>query len=228
MRRIVAAGYLSLDGVTEDLGPAGAYEHRGWTLPYWNHDIEKLQTDQLYASDAPLLGRVTFDEFAASWPLRSGDPFTDRMNSLPRFIASTTLQEPLKWNSTLIKGDAAHAAADLKQQSGEDILIYGSGTLVNTLIPRNLIDEYRFNPYLGDEHHAHQSEPGQRRRRRLRCSQHGAACGQRVRRRHHVRHLLRHDKRGLPHAYELSLAELAAISLAGAACSWLLPRTTKP
>ena len=104
MRRIVAAEYLSLDGVMEDPGPAGEYEHRGWTVPYWNDEVSKWQTDQLFASDALLLGRVTYDEFVASWPLRSGDPFTDRMNSLPKFVASTTLQEPLEWNSTLLEG----------------------------------------------------------------------------------------------------------------------------
>jgi hypothetical protein len=96
MSRIVAAEYLSLDGVTEDPGPAGEYEHRGWTVPYWNDDIEKWQTDQLFASNALLLGRVTYEEFVASWPLRSDDPFTDRMNSLPKFVASTTLEEPLR------------------------------------------------------------------------------------------------------------------------------------
>src|SRR5438034_4663459 len=107
MRRIVAAEYLSLDGVTEDPGPAGDYEHRGWTVPYWNDDISKWQTDHVFASDALLLGRVTYDEFVASWPLRSGDPFTDRMNGLPKFVAS----------------------------------------LVNTLMPHKLIDEYRFMIY---------------------------------------------------------------------------------
>jgi dihydrofolate reductase len=147
LRRIVAAEYLSLDGVTEDPGPAGDYEHRGWTIPYWNDDTAKWQTDQLFASDALLLGRVTYEEFAASWPLRSGDPFTDRMNSLPKFVFSTTLREPLEWNSTLLSGDAVDAVANLKEQPGEDILIYGSGTLVNTLLPHNLIDEYRFMIY---------------------------------------------------------------------------------
>src|SRR5215471_13266141 len=118
MRRSVAAEYLSLDGITEDPGPAGKYQHRDWTLRDWNDDIEKWQTDPLYASGALLLGRVTFDEFAASWPLRSGDPFTDQMNSRPKFIASPTVQKPLGWNSTLLNGDLAHTAADLKQQPG--------------------------------------------------------------------------------------------------------------
>ena len=147
MRRIVAAEYLSLDGVTEDPGDAGEYEHRGWTIPYWNDDTAKWQTDQLFASDALLLGRVTYEEFVASWPLRSGDPFTDRMNSMPKFVASTTLTEPLEWNSTLLKGDVVDEVATLKEQRGQDILIYGSAALVNTLLAHDLIDEYRFMIY---------------------------------------------------------------------------------
>jgi dihydrofolate reductase len=79
--------------------------------------------------------------------LRSGDPFTDRMNSLPKFVASTTLQEPLEWNSTLLEGDAVDAVAKLKEQPGEDILIYGSSALVNTLLAHKLIDEHRFIIY---------------------------------------------------------------------------------
>jgi dihydrofolate reductase len=120
VRRVVAAEYLSLDGVMEDPGPAGEYEQRGWTVPYWNDDISQWQTDQLFASDALLLGRVTYDEFVASWPLRSGDQFTDRMNSLPKFVASTTLQEPLEWNATLLERDVVDAVAKLKEQPGED------------------------------------------------------------------------------------------------------------
>jgi dihydrofolate reductase len=157
VRRIVVEQSLSLDGVAEDPGRYGEYEHRGWMVPYWNGDIEKWHTDQLFASDALLLGRVTYEEFVAIWPrrrpdearpgLRSGDPFADRMNSLPKFVVSTTLQEPLQWNSTLLAGEAADAVADLKEQSGGDILIYGSSALVNTLMPRNLIDEYRFMIY---------------------------------------------------------------------------------
>jgi dihydrofolate reductase len=147
LRRIVAVEYLSLDGVTEDPGPAGEYEHRGWTVPYWNDEIAKWQTDQLFASDALLLGRVTYEEFVASWPLRSGDPFTDKMNSLPKYLASTTLQEPLEWKTTLLEGDVVAAVGKLKEQPGEDILIYGSGALVNTLMPHKLIDEYRLMIY---------------------------------------------------------------------------------
>src|SRR5918996_4708896 len=83
MGKIVAAEYVTLDGVTKDPGPAGEFEHRGWSLPYWNDELSEYQSELLFASDALLLGRVTYEEFVASWPLRPGDPFTDRMNSLP-------------------------------------------------------------------------------------------------------------------------------------------------
>jgi hypothetical protein len=79
--RIVAAEHLSPDGVAEDPGPTGAFEHRGWTIPYGNDELAEYQSDQLFASGALLPGRVTYQEFAASWPLKSGDPFTDRRRS---------------------------------------------------------------------------------------------------------------------------------------------------
>ncbi len=147
MGKLVAAEYLTLDGVTEDPGPSGDFEKRGWTVPYWDDELSKSQSDLLFASDALLLGRVTYEEFVAAWPLRSGDPFTDRMNSLPKFVASKTLQGPLKWNATLLKGDVADEVAKLKRQSGQNLLIYGSGALVNTLMQRNLIDIYRLMLY---------------------------------------------------------------------------------
>jgi dihydrofolate reductase len=143
MRKVIAAEYLSLDGVTEDPGPIGEFQHRGWTMPYWNDELAKYQSDLLFTSDALLLGRVTYEEFVAAWSLRSGDPFTDQMNSLPKFVASRTLREPLAWNSTLLKGEIAEEVQKLKRQAGGDILIYGSGELVNTLMRRNLIDVYR-------------------------------------------------------------------------------------
>ncbi len=147
MRQLVVAEYLALDGVTEDPGPSGDFEHRGWTVPYWNDELLKYQSDLLFASDALLLGRVTYEEFVAAWPSRSGDPFTDRMNNLPKFVASKTLKGPLKWNATLLKGDVADEVAKLKKQSGQNLLLYGSGALVNALMPRNLIDVYRLMVY---------------------------------------------------------------------------------
>ena len=147
MRQVVAVEYLTLDGVAQDPGPSGDFEHRGWTVPYWNDELLKYQSDLLFASGALLLGRVTYEEFVAAWPLRSGDPFTDRMNSLPKFVASKTLQGPLKWNATLLKGDVADEVAKLKKQSGQNLLLYGSGALVNALMSRNLIDVYRLMVY---------------------------------------------------------------------------------
>jgi dihydrofolate reductase len=146
MGKIVAAEYLTLDGVTEDPGPAGEFEHRGWSVPYWNDELAEAQSELLFASDALLLGRVTYEEFVASWPLRSGDPFTDRMNSLPKFVAATTLEEPLEWNATLLQRDVANEVRKLKQ-TDQNLLIYGSGTLVDTLMSHSLIDVYRLMLY---------------------------------------------------------------------------------
>ena len=135
MRRIVAAEYVSLDGVMEE--PA-------WTGPYFDEELGKAQLDLLFASDALLLGRVTYEGFAAAWPSMTDEQgFADRMNGLPKFVVSTTLQEAEWNNSTLIQGDIAQEVSRLKQQPGQDILIYGSAALVNTLMQHDLIDEYR-------------------------------------------------------------------------------------
>jgi dihydrofolate reductase len=154
MRKIVANEYVTLDGVTEDPGPtedfdrvADDFEHAGWTLPYWNDELAELQSEQLFASEALLLGRVTYEEFVASWPKRSGDPYTERINSMPKFIASTTLKEPLEWNASLLEGDTAEAVTKLKKQPGKDLLLYGSGALVHSLMQHGLIDTLRLILY---------------------------------------------------------------------------------
>jgi dihydrofolate reductase len=134
MRRVVAAEYLTLDGVTEDPGSAGDFKYRDWTSPYWNDELSDYQSELLFGSDALLLGRVTYEEFVASWPQRSGDPFTDKMNSMRKYVVSTTLKEPLDWNTTLLTSDPAEAVAKLKEEAGDDILIYGSSQLVGTLM----------------------------------------------------------------------------------------------
>jgi dihydrofolate reductase len=142
MRRVVAAEYVSLDGVMEN--PA-------WTAPFFSDELGNYQREQLFRSDALLLGRVTYQEFAGAWPSMEeteGD-FAVRMNTLPKHVASTTLRS-LDWNASLIEGDVPTAVAELKRQPGDDILIYGSGELVRTLAQRNLIDEYRLmvNPVI--------------------------------------------------------------------------------
>jgi dihydrofolate reductase len=145
MRKVVAAEYVTLDGVMTDPGGTGEIEQGGWSNPYFNDELASYQTEQLLASDALLLGRVTFEGFAAAWPSmqESEGDFAVRMNTLPKYVASRSLKEPLPWNGTLLKGDVADEVAKLKEESGGDLLIYGSGELVNTLHPRGLIDEYR-------------------------------------------------------------------------------------
>jgi dihydrofolate reductase len=145
MRRVVAAEYVTVDGVMTDPGGAGEIEHGGWSNAYFNDELAKYQSEQLFASDALLLGRVTFEGFAAAWPSmeETEGEFAVRMNTLPKFVASRSLKEPLAWNGALLKGDVAEAVANLKEQPGRDLLIYGSGALVNALHPHGLIDEYR-------------------------------------------------------------------------------------
>jgi dihydrofolate reductase len=145
MRNVVAAEYVTLDGVMQDPGGVGEIEHGGWSNAYFNDELATSQTEQLFASDALLLGRETFAGFAAAWPSMEeteGD-FAVRMNTLPKYIASRTLQPPLPWNGTLLEGDVAEAVAALKEQQGKDILIYGSAQLVNSLRAHDLIDRYR-------------------------------------------------------------------------------------
>jgi dihydrofolate reductase len=145
MRKVVAAEYVTLDGVMTDPGGVGEIELGGWSTEYFDDDLAKDQSEQLLASDALLLGRVTFEGFAAAWPSmeETEGEFAVRMNALPKFVASKSLREPLAWNGTLLKGDVAEEVAKLKEQAGQDVLIYGSGELVNTIHPHRLIDEYR-------------------------------------------------------------------------------------
>ena len=142
MRQIVAAEYLSLDGVGEDPGRIGGFERRGWIIPYYDDELAAYMSAQLFAADALLLGRTTYEGFVSVWPARSGDPIGDRMNSLPKLVASTTLSEPLEWNATLLEGDIAEEVRKLKRQPGGNILIYGSGRLVHTLMQHDLIDAF--------------------------------------------------------------------------------------
>jgi dihydrofolate reductase len=139
MRKLKLAIYVSLDGVVEN--PA-------WTAPYWNDELSALQADYLYSSEALVLGRVTYEGFAASWPgmEESTGEFGRKMNSMPKFVASNTLQEA-EWNASIIEGDLAAAVSKLKEQDGADLLIYGSGDLVDELTRVGLIDEYRLMVY---------------------------------------------------------------------------------
>ena len=145
MRKIVVSTYLTLDGVMEDPGGAEGFEHGGWHWQFFDEEAAKYARDQLFASDALLLGRVTYQGFAAAWPsMTDEEGFADRMNSMPKFVVSKTLEEPLEWNnSRLIKESVGEEVSKLKQQPGQDILMYSSANLMHTPMQHNLIDEYR-------------------------------------------------------------------------------------
>ncbi|MBD0357309.1 MAG: dihydrofolate reductase family protein [Rubrobacter sp.] len=145
MRKVVVSEFVSVDGVVED---------PGWTFQFGSEEQEKFKFAELATSDALLLGRVTYEGFAAAWPNMMDQyegprreelkEYADMMNGYPKYVVSTTLEEPLGWNnSTLIKGDVAEEVSGLKRQPGRDNLIFGSGSLVNELMRRGLIDEYR-------------------------------------------------------------------------------------
>ena len=134
MRKIIVSTYVSLDGVIE--------APEKWSLKFWNDEHTKYAQDQLFASDALLMGRKVYEGFAASWPSRRNE-FADRMNSLPKYVVSTTLEEAEWNNSTIIKENVAEEVSRLKEQPGKDILIYGSADLMHTLMEHDLIDEYR-------------------------------------------------------------------------------------
>ena len=137
MKTIIVTTFVSLDGVAE--------APEKWSLKYWNDEISKFKSDELFAVDALLLGRVTYEGFAASWPSRKGDAYSDRMNSMPKFVVSTTLKDVHWNNSRLIGADAPAELAKLKQQ--QTLLVFGSMTLVETLTQHGLVDEYRLLVY---------------------------------------------------------------------------------
>ena len=137
---------MTLDGVMEAPGSADTTlpEKRGWSEPYMNEEIAMSILDAMQKSDALLLGRKTYQDFAVFWPsVPDEDPFGKIMNSIPKYIVSTTLNKAEWNNSTLIKGNIVEELSKLKQQPGQDINITGSGTLVHSLMQHDLIDEYQ-------------------------------------------------------------------------------------
>jgi dihydrofolate reductase len=137
MRKVVAVELVSLDGVIES--------PEEWAFAYSNDEMEEANAAGMAASDALLLGRATYEGLAAFWPNQpGGTPMVDYINSVPKYVVSTTLEEPLGWNnSALIKGDVAEGVAGLKRQPGKDITILGSGTLVRSLLADDLLDELK-------------------------------------------------------------------------------------
>ncbi len=145
MRKVIVFTDLTLDGVMQapgrpDEDRRGGFEHGGWAAPY----AAMTQAGESLANmGALLLGRRTYEDFYAVWPKRKDDPISARLDTLQKYVASTTLSEPLAWiNSTLLKGNATEAVAQLKQEPGKDLVVMGSGELAQSLMRGNLIDEY--------------------------------------------------------------------------------------
>jgi dihydrofolate reductase len=149
MSRVVVSNSVTLDGVMQapgrpDEDRRGGFERGGWAQPYFDPVMGSVAAEGIAKGGALLFGRRTYEDFAAFWPNQTEDnPFTAVLNNFRKYVASTTLEEPLSWsNSTLLEGDAAKAVARLKEQPGKDLVVLGSGDLVQSLMRRNLVDEY--------------------------------------------------------------------------------------
>jgi dihydrofolate reductase len=148
MSKIVAVEHVSLDGVMQAPGRAdedlrGGFQHGGWALPYNDATMGRIIAGGMAEAGPLLFGRTTYEDFFRVWPKRKDNPFTDVLDNAQKYVASTTLTEPLPWqNSTLLKGNVADAVAQLKEQSEKNIVVLGSGELVRSLMRRNLVDEY--------------------------------------------------------------------------------------
>jgi dihydrofolate reductase len=141
--RIVVTEFVSLDGVMEDPGGAESFKYGGWTFEINRGDEgDKFKLDEAFSSEALLLGRVTYEGFAAAWPSREGE-FADKFNNMPKYVVSSSLGEPEWNNSTVLKGDVTEEVAKLKQEQDGDIVVHGSARLAQTLIEHDLVDEFR-------------------------------------------------------------------------------------
>lgn len=158
MRKVIVNEFMTLDGVIQAPGGAdedrdGGFEHGGWQTPLLDDVAQKSVVEGMAEAGGFLLGRKTYEIFAGYWPTAPEEEaaVAGPLNSLPKYVASTTLTEPLAWqNSTVLEGDVAEAVAALKGESGKDLHVIGSGELAQTLMNHDLVDEYRLmiNPIL--------------------------------------------------------------------------------
>ena len=143
MGKVVVSQFVTVDGVVEDPGGSEGSDRGGWAFRFdRGAEGDAFKLDELMASEALLLGRVTYEGFAQAWPSREGD-FADKFNGMPKYVVSTTLKDPGWNNSTVIDGDVPAAVEKLKQDVEGDILVNGSVRLVRTLAEHGLVDEYR-------------------------------------------------------------------------------------
>lgn len=138
MRKIFITEFVSVDGVFQAPGPDGSgFKYEGWTFPYHSDEFMKFKSEELKATDSLLLGRVTYEGFAAAWPQRKGDWFSDKFNNMPKYVVSTTLKTADWTNSHIIKENVVE---EIKKLEGT-IAVHGSGTLARFLIENKLVDE---------------------------------------------------------------------------------------
>ncbi|HWI63938.1 MAG TPA: dihydrofolate reductase family protein [Symbiobacteriaceae bacterium] len=148
MGKVVAIEAVTLDGVMQGMGRPdedrrGGFEYGGWAAGRGDVVMQKVLSAHMSDPWSLLLGRITYENFADYWPKQPPNPMSEKMNRVAKFVASTTLTEPLAWqNSSLLSGDAADAVARLKEEHPKTLVIFGSGVLVRSLMRRNLIDEY--------------------------------------------------------------------------------------
>jgi dihydrofolate reductase len=143
MGTIVVTEFVSLDGVFEDPGGAESYEYGGWTFDYDRGDEgNQFKLDELMNAKVQLLGRVTYEGFAEAWPSREG-PFAEKLNNDPKVVVSTTLTDPQWSNTTVIASDVVEQIRQLRDVTDGSILVSGSGTLVETLLGADVVDELR-------------------------------------------------------------------------------------
>lgn len=148
MGTIVAINHLTLDGIMQGPPEDSKVAHQAWAIPYWDDDYGLAAMEALRKVDAFLLGRITYEWFAAYWPnWTEGGEYAERMNSLPKHVASRSLSGPLEWNAHLINGDLATEINKLKQQYDGNIYLYGSQEFSHSLRKLDLIDQYRLSIY---------------------------------------------------------------------------------
>jgi dihydrofolate reductase len=135
MRKLIESTFMTLNGVIDN--------PQNWSPPYWDDEHSAYSVKLMENVEAQVLGRVTYEGFAEAWSQRSGDPFTDNFNAMPKYVASRTLTETT-WNAKLLEGDAADAVRRLKQEDGGDLIKYGTGSFSKTLLENKLVDEYHF------------------------------------------------------------------------------------
>jgi dihydrofolate reductase len=148
MRNVVVINNLTLDGVMQSPGrpdedTRGGFQRGGWARPYNDEVMGRVMAERMAGSGSLVLGRRTYEDFHGYWPKQTDNPFTPVLNQTTKYVASTTLSEPLPWeNSVLLKGDAAEAVAGLKLQDGKDLVVLGSGKLIESLLRRDLVDQF--------------------------------------------------------------------------------------